>query len=77
MNAADALPPPWVADLIARERAAAVDAALAPVETLAEIGADEPHNGHAPVEGEMDCPACWVEDIRAAVEQGRAAGGAS
>ncbi len=72
MNAADALPPPWVADLIATRTRAAVDAALAPIEALAAYWASDECLRNDIEDGQGILVA--VDSLRAAVKQGRAAG---
>lgn len=49
------------------DRAEVAEAIVARVEALKDEGAEYPHNGHEPDEGEPECPACWVQDISSAL----------
>ncbi|MBD8056922.1 hypothetical protein ICV35_25070 [Rhodococcus ruber] len=54
-----------------RNRALKAEAAVTRVERLAyasDDGSRYEHNGHAPHEGEPECPACWSEGIISALD---------
>ena len=36
--------------------------------SASDDGTEYDHNGHQPFEGEPECPGCWVEGIRRALE---------
>lgn len=51
-----------------RKRAEARIQAVRDALFASDDGTEYEHNGHRPTEGEPECPGCWVEGIRRALD---------